>query len=423
VNPLPTEPRPDLVVLVARGLGRAARAVARFAFETLAGWGLRLVLPARETAGSSEKLAAPAELEREEALRRPWSDAGGFPRALTELGILLEALRVAPGDAVVELGGGEPGWRSHFLNLYGCPTVTIDSQAATLDATRVLFRRHPGTRWDLDPRFVSSDGRRIPLADDSCDRLLLPSGPPPDAPPAELAADLFRVTRRGGRIVLRLAVRPGRGRATAALESFAREARRAGFTAVTVVPWSSGAHEILAEGLRRFLGGRGLLAFWRRFSREQLAGHHTLILSKGTFVPSTRRPGRLAGRIEVPPRRDGHEPLWLEAEAGTATKLGCRLHNLGDTRWLGGPRIAGELGSTRLALRLGHAHAPQSAMVPWHHLDLPRDVAPTEVLEIEIELPELPVPGDYRLGLALEAEGRGAFGAECPEVELRLQVR
>lgn len=424
MSSLPNEPRPDFVVLVARRLGQAGRAVARFTFESLAGVGLRTALPPRRAKAMEPTpgAVAPSGFERDEALKLPWSDVAGFPRALAELGGLLEALRVAPGDSVAELGAGVSaevsGWRSHFLNLYGCPTLTIDSRSEFLDATRLLFRRHPGTRWDLDPRFVLADGRRIPLPDGACDRLLLPAGLPPEVPPAELAAELFRVTRAGGRLVLRLSARPG----SKVLGSFAREAVRAGFSAVSVVPGSAGAFEVPAERFRSFLRGRGLLAFWRSFGRAQLAGQ-TVIVSKGPFVPTTRRPGRLAGAIEVPPRRDGDEPLWLQAEAGTVASLCCRLHNLGDTRWLGGERGSGELGATRLALRLGDAQRSASAMVPWLALDLPRDLAPAEVLEMEIGLPELPAPGDYRLGLGLEAQGIGPFGPECPGVELRLQVR
>lgn len=409
-----TETRPDLVLTVARSLGRAASALGRFTVETVAGWGLRTALPAPR---AEAQATAPRSQERDEALRLPWSDGHEFPSALADFGVLLEVLRVAPGDSVVEIGTGGAGWRSHFLNLLGCPTVTIDLDPGALDTTRVLFRRHPGTRWDLDPRFVSSDGRRLPLPDGSCSRVFLPTGPP-DAPPAEVLAELCRITETGGRVVCNLPARRG----TAGLESFAREAQRAGFTATTVVPVARGAAEVPAMRLRRLLRGRGLLAFWHNFTASLLAAH-VVVLSKGVFVPTTRRPGKLAGRLEVAPRREGDEPLWLEAAAGTVAQLHCRLHNLGDTLWLGGEPTANAPGTTRLTLRLGHAQAPVERMVPWHQLALPRDVGPGEVLEVEIELPELPEPGDYRLGLGLEAVGLGAFGPECPGIELRLQVR
>lgn len=421
MSPPPSDLPPDFVAQLGGRLGRAGRAVARFTFETAAGLGLRTALPPHRGTVAAERDDR-EELEREAALRLPWSDRPGFPRALAELGVLLEALRVAPGDGVVELAGGETGWRSHFLNLYGCPTVTIDHRAPALDSTRALFRRHAGTRWDLDPRFVLSDGRRIPLPDGTAERLLLPVGPPLETPPAEFLAELHRVTRAGGRVVLRLPARRLFRRRTGGIEAFAREARRAGFSAVSVVPWSAGGHEVPAERFAGFLGGRGLLEFWQSFAAAQLAAP-LLILSKGVFVPTTRRPGRLAGRIEVLSRREGDEPLWLEAQTGVAASVHCRITNLGDTCWLGGERSAGEIGATRLALRLGPAQGPASALTPWHGLPLPADLLPGERVEIEIELPAVPEPGDYRLGLGLEAEGIGPFGSECPGVELRLQVR
>jgi hypothetical protein len=247
--------------------------------------------------------------------------------------------------------------------------------------------------------------------------VFLPTGPP-EAPPAELLAELCRITEGGGRVVCHLVGRRG----TAGLESFAREAARAGFTATTVIPVLRGGEGVPALRLRRVLRGRGLLAFWRGFATS-LLDTHVVVLCKGVFLPTTRRPGELAGRIEVAPRRDGDEPLWLEATFGTLTHLHCRLQNLGDTRWLGGEPTATEPGITRIVLHLGHAQAPADRMVPWHRVALPRDLDPGQRLDLEIDLPELPEPGDYRLGLGLEAVGVGAFGPECPGIELRLQVR
>src|SRR5262245_37787052 len=49
---------------------------------------------------------------------KPFSEPAALPKHLIDAGVLLSALRVAPGDVVMEIGAGSC-WLSHMLNRYG----------------------------------------------------------------------------------------------------------------------------------------------------------------------------------------------------------------------------------------------------------------------------------------------------------------
>ena len=52
----------------------------------------------------------------------------------------MAAGRIQPGDTVVEIGAGTC-WLSHFLNRYGCRTVSVDVSRTALYMEKQLFER------------------------------------------------------------------------------------------------------------------------------------------------------------------------------------------------------------------------------------------------------------------------------------------
>ena len=95
-------------------------------------------------------------------LDKPFSEPAALPKHLIDAGVLIAALRVAPGDLVLELGAGSC-WLSHMLNRYGCPTVSVDVSPTVIELGRQLFEADSRTNWDLAPRFLVYDGHRLPV--------------------------------------------------------------------------------------------------------------------------------------------------------------------------------------------------------------------------------------------------------------------
>ncbi len=105
-------------------------------------------------------------------IEKPFSDAPDFAGHLIAVGILVAAARLRPGDTVVEFGAGSC-WLSHFLNRFGCRTISVDVSETALAVGRRLFERDPRTNWSLDPQFLPYDGHTLPLEDASCDRIVV----------------------------------------------------------------------------------------------------------------------------------------------------------------------------------------------------------------------------------------------------------
>lgn len=356
--------------------------------------------------------------QQEFILGKPYSDALGFPQHLFNLGVLFHWLRLSPGDVVAELGAGT-AWVSHFLNLYGCRTVAIDVSATALDLAQELFRRDARTRWNLEPRFVPYDGHRFPLEDASCDRMVIHDAFHHVPNQAEILREMARVLRPGGVVAM---VEPGRRHSLTAdsqkemdetgvlendivVEELAALAARCGFTRTTVVPVNLAATiEIPAEGLEGFLKGRGFRQFWTHQARHLLVEHY-ILLYKGEYRPTTRRPGRLVAEIELPglePGPEGKDVPVLQADSGTPLGLRCRVTNRGDTLWL--PESAGRPGCTYLGAHLYRGDDTKALDYDWYRAPLKDPVEPDDEVLLDLELPAIDAPGTYRVVFDLVAE-------------------
>ena len=361
-------------------------------------------------------------------LGKPYSDPLHFPRYLFNLGVLFHWLRAAPGDRVMELGAGTC-WVSHFLNLYGCRTVSVDVSPTALELGQELFRRDRRTRWELEPQFLAYDGHRLPAADASCDRIVLHDAFHHIPNPEEILREMARVLRSGGVVAMS---EPGRRHSLAAdsqadmretgvlendvvVEDLDALARRSGFSRVSLIPVSlDSTIEIPAAGLEPFLQGKGFHDYWLRLCQGSLASHY-VVLYKGEYVPTTRRPELLRAGIELlEPATDG----VLRVAAGSAPRLGCRLRNLGDTRWLAESRS--EIGTARLGARF---RTPEGT-VDWSRASLPRDLDPGEEVVLALELPVISQPGRYLVVFDMVSEfvtWFGQRGSSVVSLELAVQ--
>ncbi len=360
-------------------------------------------------------------------LNKPYSEPAALPKHLIDAGVLISALRIAPGDVVLEFGAGSC-WLSHMLNRFGCTTISVDVSPTAIDLGRQLFQSDPRTNWERQPRFLAYDGHRLPVSDGACDRIVINDAFHHVPNQRELLTDMHRVLGRGGIVAMS---EPGRGHASAqhsmheandwgvlenelVLEDVAALARACGFNEVKAIATTPHTQvEVDAADLGAFMGGKGFAAYWKAFC-SALEQHHYILLYKDRPVPTTRRPATLAARIDVSGIRPSNEP-------GTPIVGRLRVANIGDTVWLGGtePRA----GWTRVGAHLYRDGTPRVAVdYDWWRTALPDSLAPGEEVTLDARLPPL-ASGNYVVVFDLVIEGRTWFATEgSPPLEVKLPI-
>jgi SAM-dependent methyltransferase len=354
--------------------------------------------------------------EAERLIDKPFSEPDALARRLIDIGVLIDAMRLRPGDSVLDLGAGSC-WLSHLLNRFGCRTIAVDVSPSALQVGKQLFERDARTNWSLEPRFLSYDGRTLPVGDGTVERVLLYDAYHHLPNPAQLMREMRRVLVPDGIVAMS---EPGRGHAASApsvaeaeatgvlenelaLEDIADLALASGFSAArVVVAGRPPGYEIEAAALRAFMGGRGFARYWKDLCAN-LDGHHYLLLFAGNPMPTTSRPRRLRASIRHVASRVDARVIVLD------------LHNAGDTRWLSS---AAAPGWTRLGAHLRRSGALVD--FDWLRVALPRDVEPDALVRMAVELPVIAEPGSYSIVFDLVIEGvawfaeRGSTSVEVP---------
>jgi SAM-dependent methyltransferase len=364
-------------------------------------------------------------------LDKPFSDTALAGKHLIDVGVLIDAMRLKPGDVVAEIGAGSC-WLSHMLNRFGCRTISVDVSPTAIALGQQVFERDPRTNWELDPAFIAYDGRHLPIEDASCDRIVINDAFHHIPNQRELLREMHRVLRGDGVVAMS---EPGYGHAAAAhsvaeaesgvlenelvLEDVVALAEDVGFREATVVVASPVIRqEIAARDLGAFMGGKGFAAYWKALC-SGLEQHHYIVLHKGPAEPTTRRPARLTARIE-PLGADG----VLSLRAGARPSIELRITNLGDTRWLAGPHVGN--GWTRLGAHLYRAGPPRDLIdFDWVRFDLLHDVAPGTRITIDAELPAIEETGDYLVVFDLVVEGLTWFadrGSSPASLNIRIRA-
>jgi SAM-dependent methyltransferase len=366
-------------------------------------------------------------------IAKPFSEPVHFAKQLFSLSVLVHRLRLRPGDLVVELGAGSC-WLSHFLNRFGCPTVSVDVSATALELGRRLFEADPATRWELKPRFLSYDGHSIPLPDACCDQIVIFDAFHHIPNQREILDEMARILKPGGAAAMcepgfRHAETPQSRREAATgvlennivVEEVAALAEQCGFARATLALVSlQAATEIPVGEFADFLNGKGILSYWPKLC-DGLEDNHYLFLYKSESDATTARPRILRAALRAR-RRAGGTARRLRLRAGERGELSVRIDNRGDTLWLAGEEH--QPGWTRLGIHLFRASDGDHPLeFDWVRQALPHDVAPLGRAELRVSLPPLAGPGDYRLVLDLVIEGLTWFEEQGSQVlELPLTI-
>ncbi len=391
-----------------------------------------------ELLGRVEELNAAAERQwqtmnadperRGYLLAKPFASPRETPAMIYRLGLALEALDLGLGHTVLDFGAGSC-WLSVILNRLRCRTISVDVSPTALAIGREALALEPHSHPELDPQFLPYDGHRIPLVDASVDRALCFDSFHHVPNQDEILAELFRVLRPGGRLVM---AEPGEGHAHAdasefdsanfgvlendiVLEELMDRVRRAGFDRVQVKPYPDVPILLLsgAAHLRLLEGDHSL--FPMNHMIDSLKQFHLLILLKGQPTRDSRNPGVLRARITVP------EGTRLSGRAGTLVGFTMQVENTGDTTWLAAEnRVTG--GYVGVGGHLLDA-AGNTIRIGCLTERLPRDVAPGERVSVSSSFGLPAREGRFRLRLDLVADGIAWFsqrGSPTQDVEMEI---
>lgn len=363
-------------------------------------------------------------------LRKPFSEPAALSRRLIDLGVLIDGLRLRPGDTVLELGAGAC-WVSHFLNRMGCRTIAVDVSSSALALGRRLFESDPATDWSLDPQFQVYDGTTLPTPDASVDAIVLYDVFHHLPNPETVLGEMRRVLRANGIVAMS---EPGRGHADSApsraessetgvleselvIEDIAAMAVAAGFAAARViVAPNAPLLEVDAVRMRAFMAGQDFSRYWSGLCAA-LDSHYYVLLFTGDPAPTTSRPKHLKASLR---HEGGGNPR--AAHPGASCPVVVRLVNAGDTRWLSTSEAAGW---TRLGAHLYRDTSPWTLVdYDWARYALPHDVGPGESVTLNLRLPPITTPGRYIVVFDLVVEGMVWFAdGESAALYLPLDVR
>ena len=190
--------------------------------------------------------------------------------------VVARAVGAAPGQRVLDLAAGTGASSTPFAAA-GATTIACDFSAGMLAEGR---RRHPQLT------FVAGDALRLPFADDSFDAVTISFGLRNVASVANALAELARVTRPGGRLVVLETARPPASSLRAAHGLYVdhvlpRVARL--FTS------SPEAYRYLAESATAWLSQADLAEAIRAAGWEQVAWQD--LMFGAVAVHTARRPG------------------------------------------------------------------------------------------------------------------------------------
>ena len=343
-------------------------------------------------------------------MSKPFTFLHETPQALQNLGLLLSGLHLGKTMKVLDFGAGTC-WLSRILTQMNCQTICCDASRTALDIGRRLFEEYPliGTVV-YKPIFLSFDGRRIDLPDESVDRIVCFDAFHHIPNPAEVITQFGRVLKKGG---IAGFSEPGRGHSQTPQSQYEMSnycvlendinvneifhfAQTAGFTELSVkvvsdMEMSLSQHNLLfgqpgdAESLRSEL--------WNQ-THNAMHNRAIFFLHKGPLARDSRSHIGLAHVIRI-------DKTDYALEAGQALRLSVTITNTGEASWL---NTNSEIfGIVRLATHLYDGDG-KLINIDFSRHELPVPVSPGETVTMSVE-ESLPGSGRYRLAFDLVAEG------------------
>lgn len=270
----------------------------------------------------------------------PFLDCFTLSHCAWRAGAIIAVLDITPGDRVLDFGCGN-GWLCLWLNRCGVRVIGVDVSPTALDTARELLELDRFAGESAEAEFIVYDGKTLPLADASIDRITAVDAFHHVADWDGAFKELFRVLREGGRLGI---VDVGEKHASSPpaqfemrnfgilerdvrLEELLNSASKAGFSKCSILPITHPTAVIFDERLRSiFLAGKDNIFPLAPF-RDSLKASSFLVLEKGEEILDSRHPRLLKHEIRILNASEKvRERAFIEIE--------LEVSNSGDTLWL-----------------------------------------------------------------------------------------
>ncbi|MCI0602339.1 methyltransferase domain-containing protein [bacterium] len=357
---------------------------------------------------------------------KPFSDTKWAPWSLWRFGLLLSALRLRPGDRVLDFGCGT-GWTSIMLAQMGAEVVGIDVADSALQIARENANRVLSEEQLSRLKFEHFHGIEIFAGADYFDFVIVFEALHHLPNPKSILQEFSRVSNEYGYFAF---AEPGLGHASAHcsaeeaalgileedldLERLYQTGMESGFRSLDIlVPALSPDTFILPmDRLKWFLRGLSWL-IPADFVRSAIINAPLGIFRKSKHRITSLHPKSHAASIQTYSKR-------ISIACGLPFVIETRICNLSDTVWL--RRGARGRGYVRPAAHLLNADG-EIVEFDFGRCELPHDVNQSDCIRLELNLTAPRVPGDYIVKLDMVNEGICWFEEErSPTAETLLHV-
>ena len=374
---------------------------------------------------ASEKYFEQSNL-REYWHNRPFSEPERVGKYLERFGQLLAALRIRPGDRVLDFGCGT-GWTSIMLARTGAEVVGMDIAPAALAIAREVADREltPDARARVEFRTYS--GSDIDIPDGELDFVVVFDAFHHFPNPKTVLSEFHRVLAPQGRFGF---AEPGVGHTATEisqaetehgileedldLEQLYVSGIAAGFKGLELaIPALE--PEILTLPMNRMrLFLRGML--WlvpQDFLRKAVLTGPIGVFRKGAYAVTSLNPRTHLAKITP-------SVSQISARSGEVVRLTVRVENQSETVWLEEGRRG------RGYVRLGaHLLDGGSTVVDdnYGRAELPRDLERGDAVDVELNLKAPGKPGSYTIELDMVNEGTCWFAEQGSQTAaVRLEI-
>lgn len=282
-----------------------------------------------------------------EQCRKPWGNPSDAVHQSRHLGLVLEAADLFRGARVLDFGCAT-GWLTLGLAQMGCNAVGVDISPNALKLAAGLKAARPPAQGGGTLDFLVYDGHRLPLEDESLDRIVCYDAFHHVRDQAATIREFARVLRRGGRAAF---MEPGPNHSKTpqsqaemarfkviendvCMDEIGRHARAAGFEPPRLLVQFQQPFTVELEDFTTW-SRAGIAKDWAaramRQLGEQLTNGQCFFMLKGDAseaVPDSRRADGLAAEVQV------RRAVRIAPGAGHGIQIEVVLHNVGTARWL-----------------------------------------------------------------------------------------
>lgn len=340
-------------------------------------------------------------------MNKPFHSITEGPYLLCKMGQLLSGLRLGKGMTVLDFGAGSC-WLSRFLNELSCATISTDPSPTALEIGQKLFKQFPPINASIkNPQFFPFNGKKIPLENNSVDRIICFDAFHHVPNPQDILKEFFRILKPGG-IAGFSEVGPHHSQSPQSqmemrnynvlendieLEHIKEISKKIGFSNIYCKLFSHPDLEINLPDYLKMVRKKKIPKSVKDHVTHSMTEFPIFFLVKGNYIPDSRNPNNLKHQISLNQRE-------IKIKAGEKFSLTATIENNGNAIWL--YKNIKDIGVVNLGV---HLFSKENKIIDYDFLrfNLGKNILPGESLQKEIQI-SMETPGTFRLMFDLVSE-------------------